>query len=261
MQRRQLIACSTSGAVHMAVIAAMAVIYPLVSIPEYAASRGTITLAVASGASQVEEQPARWHVHVPILKQDHVHAEPQPLLVHKHVLAIDTTPPTPDELLSTAVALPRANPPAVRRRADPRHPSPPSAVDVARRPVPRRVRTPRVPETLALLATPVEESRRNDQPGAAVDRLPRKLPNNPSPPYPAEAHARWQQGRVLLEVRVSEFGRVVEARVAESSGFPLLDAAALETAREWRFEPARQGARPIPYTIRLPIRFSIRGAR
>lgn len=65
--------------------------------------------------------------------------------------------------------------------------------------------------------------------------------NNPSPKYPMQARRRHMEGLVILTVRVSEDGRVVDARVKNSSGYDLLDDSALETVRLWRFEPGHQG--------------------
>lgn len=52
---------------------------------------------------------------------------------------------------------------------------------------------------------------------------------------PASAAAR-----VRLRVLVRENGTVGEVTVAVSSGRPDLDAAAMEAARSWRFQPARR---------------------
>ena len=66
--------------------------------------------------------------------------------------------------------------------------------------------------------------------------------NNPNPKYPMQARRRHMEGLVVLTVRVNEEGRVVDARVKSSSGHDLLDDSALETVRQWQFEPGRQGS-------------------
>jgi TonB family protein len=50
------------------------------------------------------------------------------------------------------------------------------------------------------------------------------------------------QGTVLIEVLIGERGEVARVEVRES--IPALDAAALYTARRWRFEPARANGVP-----------------
>jgi TonB family protein len=68
---------------------------------------------------------------------------------------------------------------------------------------------------------------------------------NPPPVYPRVARRRNYQGTVLLDVRVTAQGTVAEVKVARSSGYSVLDTSALSSVRNWRFEPARRGSRPI----------------
>ena len=81
---------------------------------------------------------------------------------------------------------------------------------------------------------------------------------NPPPPYPRIAKARGYQGRTLLKVLVGTDGRVKEIAVAASSGYAVLDEAAVKTVRQWLFEPARQGLAPMAMWVTVPIRFQIR---
>lgn len=81
---------------------------------------------------------------------------------------------------------------------------------------------------------------------------------NPPPTYPRMAKARGYQGRTLLKVLVGPDGRVKEIAVADSSGYAVLDEAAVKTVRQWLFEPARQGLAPVAMWVTVPIRFQIR---
>jgi periplasmic protein TonB len=94
--------------------------------------------------------------------------------------------------------------------------------------------------------------------GADVDVMPRKLAANLPPPYPPEAYQRGEQGRLILEVHVSAGGTVESLRVVESSGFDSLDKAALESIRQWRFEPGYRGGIPVEAVVNVPVRFAIR---
>jgi protein TonB len=80
---------------------------------------------------------------------------------------------------------------------------------------------------------------------------------NPSPAYPGLARRRGYEGVVLLDVLVSAEGRVGELRVACSSGYSLLDRAAVEAVDGWRFEPGRRGDRPVSMRVRVPVRFRL----
>jgi protein TonB len=81
---------------------------------------------------------------------------------------------------------------------------------------------------------------------------------NPPPPYPAEARRLKQEGKVLLEVVVSAEGRVADLALKQSSGFPLLDEAALKAVRHWRFKPARLAGLMTQTKVQIPIRFELR---
>ncbi|MDA0367066.1 MAG: TonB family protein [Proteobacteria bacterium] len=80
---------------------------------------------------------------------------------------------------------------------------------------------------------------------------------NGPPKYPYAARRRGMQGRVLIEVRVDREGEVREALLASSSGYRILDRAALEAVRHWTFAPARRGDRPVESTITVPIVFKL----
>ncbi|HEV8520481.1 MAG TPA: energy transducer TonB, partial [Burkholderiales bacterium] len=62
---------------------------------------------------------------------------------------------------------------------------------------------------------------------------------------------------VLLRVLVTREGRAARVELDKSSGFPLLDNAALEGVREWRFVPARKAAEPVEDWVRVPIVFRL----
>jgi TonB family protein len=59
----------------------------------------------------------------------------------------------------------------------------------------------------------------------------------------------------VLEILIDASGRVVRARVIQS--VPLLDAAAVETMREWTFAPAIKQGRPVATLAQAPITFRI----
>jgi periplasmic protein TonB len=77
------------------------------------------------------------------------------------------------------------------------------------------------------------------------------------PVYPEVARRRGQQGRVVLHVNVSSEGMPVTVTVAESSGYPSLDAAALTAVQRWRFVPATKGGAPVPAVAEVPVRFRL----
>jgi len=80
----------------------------------------------------------------------------------------------------------------------------------------------------------------------------------PTPDYPIGARQMEQQGIVMLRVLVSADGAAQRVEIAHSSGFQLLDDAALETVRErWRFVPAMRAGAAVESWVTVPIRFAL----
>ena len=81
--------------------------------------------------------------------------------------------------------------------------------------------------------------------------------SNPAPVYPDSARRQRQEGVVWLAVEVSERGDALTVAVGQSSGHAALDHAAVMAVRGWKFEPARQGARPAVARVEVPVRFRL----
>lgn len=79
----------------------------------------------------------------------------------------------------------------------------------------------------------------------------------PRPYYPPEARNAGLQGTVLVWLRVSTDGSVLEARVERSSGHTILDDAAVRFAYTVRLHPARQGAIPVVAEAKLPVAYRL----
>ena len=80
---------------------------------------------------------------------------------------------------------------------------------------------------------------------------------NRPPKYPQLAKQMHQEGLVTLMVEVDRKGMPVKVEVKQSSGYQLLDQAALEAVRHWRFQPERIGDIPIESKVTIPIRFRL----
>ncbi|MFN2399778.1 MAG: energy transducer TonB [Gemmatimonadaceae bacterium] len=95
------------------------------------------------------------------------------------------------------------------------------------------------------------------QEGPSPDSLPvmrnRELPFR----YPPALYERKVQGDVMLRIFIDSMGFVVpeSTSVAESSGYPALDSAAVSGAANLGFSPARANGRSIAISILLPVRF------
>ena len=82
--------------------------------------------------------------------------------------------------------------------------------------------------------------------------------NNPKPEYPAFARRMRMEGMVMLKVLVGRQGIALKVEVADSSGYEILDKAAAEAVRIWRFVPARQGDSPVEEWVQVPVAFHLR---
>jgi periplasmic protein TonB len=63
--------------------------------------------------------------------------------------------------------------------------------------------------------------------------------------YPPEAARRHQQGTVVLMLYINGSGTLDKVEILKSSGFPLLDEAAIREMKLSKFQPAMDGAIPI----------------
>ncbi|MBD2101194.1 energy transducer TonB [Leptolyngbya sp. FACHB-261] len=84
---------------------------------------------------------------------------------------------------------------------------------------------------------------------------PTVQPNQPLPPYPAEALRLGQRGRTELMVELDQTGRVVNVSVLQSSGYAELDEAARSTIATWQFSPALSGGIARDCRVMLAVRF------
>jgi protein TonB len=78
------------------------------------------------------------------------------------------------------------------------------------------------------------------------------------PIYPTEAREQGIEGSACLSLQIGLDGKVVAASVKQSSGFAVLDAAALSAAVDWVFVPARQGLASIQSVFEVPVSFRLK---
>ena len=79
--------------------------------------------------------------------------------------------------------------------------------------------------------------------------------NAARPVYPAVAQEHHVQGKVTMQVTVGKDGSVIDVKVL--SGPSLLQDAAVEAARKWRFEPMRVMGDAVEMDLKLEIGFNL----
>src|SRR5712692_2191971 len=82
--------------------------------------------------------------------------------------------------------------------------------------------------------------------------------NNPRPEYPRASREAGWEGTTVLQVLVLPDGTAGSVTLQKTSGYAVLDEAALTTIKTWRFVPAMDGSFPVRSVVRLPIRFDLK---
>lgn len=183
-------------------------------------------------------------------------------------------PPAAAQPLATedAPASPAEEAPSVPPAPEPRDerqqavPLPPPPAPQPPRPERLAAQAPPVPQPFAEGVRLNAGSAALPDPSAGARALGAVLPpsaapgqRNAPPEYPAESRRRGEEGIVRLVLRVGPDGRVEAAEVAESSGFPALDRAAVEAARRWRYRPAMQAGIAVAGTLTTAVHFRLTG--
>jgi TonB family protein len=78
------------------------------------------------------------------------------------------------------------------------------------------------------------------------------------PPYPRRAREMGWEGTVVLRVEINPDGTVGGIAVYQTSGYPVLDEAALTAVNGWRFAPPADGAFTFSAVVDVPVRFDLR---
>jgi protein TonB len=84
--------------------------------------------------------------------------------------------------------------------------------------------------------------------------MPRKL-NDVAPRYPELAQRAGIEGVVIIEAVIAVDGTVRDARVLRS--VPLLDRAALDAVKQWRYAPTRLGGVAVPVIVTVTVQFHL----
>jgi protein TonB len=85
---------------------------------------------------------------------------------------------------------------------------------------------------------------------------PRKL-NDAPPVYPSIAREARVQGVVILEATIGPDGSVDNVKVLR--GIPLLNEAAVDAVRKWRYSPTTLNGVPVPVIMSVTVNFTLGG--
>ncbi|MCC4858969.1 energy transducer TonB [Vibrio splendidus] len=80
----------------------------------------------------------------------------------------------------------------------------------------------------------------------------------PTPPtYPRQARRRGIEGVAIYEVWLDAEGKQIKQALVNSSGVLILDNAALDAIKKWKFSPHTVNGRAIAHRVQLPVRFRL----
>lgn len=90
--------------------------------------------------------------------------------------------------------------------------------------------------------------------------LPPQIAQKVIPVYPLQARKLGWSGVVRVRVEVLTTGQVGDAQVEQSSGYSILDEAAIQAVRQWLFRPARYSSTGLKVRSHatFPISFNLR---
>lgn len=138
----------------------------------------------------------------------------------------EPAPPKPEEILTTtqseevAAPQPTPEPKRVEKKITPQRPTPVATA-----------KTANVPQPVVIRNTP--------------------------PIYPETARRAGWEGRVTVRVEVSADGLPMSVTLAKSSGYGVLDQAALRAVKTWRFQPRTMGGFAMTGTVDVPVNFTL----
>lgn len=184
----------------------------------------------------------------------------------------DIVPPRPLKVIEVALLAP---PPPPQPKVTPKPPEPPKPEPKVRpkakpearpllqaQPVAERV-TEQAPEPAPLAVAPSPPAPVTEAPPKAAEpvveapRFNAAYLNNPPPAYPLAARRRGIEGGVLVRAEVQADGSCSRVELKKTSGSELLDQAALEAVRKWRFVPAKKGSQAVTAWVEVPITFKL----
>ena len=77
------------------------------------------------------------------------------------------------------------------------------------------------------------------------------------PDYPREASQNNWQGNVVLTVEILASGNIGRIILKKTSGYKILDEAAISASKKWKFTPAKSGNKTVSAWLIVEIQFKL----
>jgi protein TonB len=182
---------------------------------------------------------------------DYMHAVPLPP-PPPAVRVRPAAAPAPHPATSPDLAAPTAAPPSIQPENDP-----PGAVPDMGIPSPGGGPggVGLLPSGSAIVVQPPDPPRPSGPVRVAdLPVSPRRI-GDTRPVYPEIARSAHVEGTVILEAVLDTAGRVTQLRVIKS--VPMLDQAALDAVRQWRYTPSLYGGHAVSVLMTITVRFTL----
>ena len=203
---------------------------------------GAIVLSVALHAAALNWLPALQRAMPAASAPEVLMVTLQPAVAAPVMRAVPKEPVSKNPAAAMAVlSAPQAAATASPQPAE--APPPPALMSQQQAPEPAASLPPPLPEARTPPAQPVSDPSYAD---------------NPEPPYPLSAKRRGLEGRVILMVEILANGACGRMEVKHGSGHDILDQAAAEAVKSWRFAPARRGGEPFAAWVEIPVTYRLK---
>jgi|GEM_PF-5546973 len=166
--------------------------------------------------------------------------------------------------VSSANTAPAA-PPLLQKQLHPPEPAAPKQPSLLARPkeTAKYATPPDAPATQLEPSCPVTvvvnaETPTRPSPATASMAMAPVCTFNPPPGYPASALRQGWEGEVWIHALIAADGLVQAASVEKTSGYPILDQAAIDAVETWRFQPAPASDSPMERPVSIPVQFKLR---
>src|SRR3546814_19359725 len=75
------------------------------------------------------------------------------------------------------------------------------------------------------------------------------------PSYPPDAYRAREEGPVVVKARIDALGNASDVEIVSRSGSRILDRAAMNDMRKWKFRPAIKARRTGPSSVQVPVHY------
>ena len=189
--------------------------------------------------ARLELETGRTVVQLTLIPSMAAHpAEPAPTIVEPAPTIVEPAPELEPKPIVEAEPIPAPLPEPIAE------PTPNPPVEPASEPTAE----PAAVESVEQLASEIAEK------GVEIEAAP---VSQIQPKYPRSAQKRGQEGTVLLSIKVRANGTAGEVMIIESSGYKVLDAAAVKAAEQARYTPATNRGRAVDSELIQPITFQL----